>query len=88
MYLDDKIKLIAAHSGRPCAELLEILVEDLRLCHDAARDREEIEGEEVYRSRCNIMLVSANLLRRKAHGKNREYLDALEGVLLGVMRGA
>lgn len=87
-YLDNKIDLLMQHSGgEPDRELLTVLVEDLRLCHDAVRTRADVEEEEVYRGRTNKLLVVTNLLRRHADGKSLEYLDALEGVLLGVMRG-
>lgn len=67
----------------------EGLVEDLRICHDRVRDLDSlcIGEEETYRARCSKLLVAASIMRRTVGGRDLEYLDALEGVLLGVLRG-
>lgn len=67
----------------------EGLIEDLRICHDQVRKIQErsVGEEESYRMRCNKLLVAVGIMKRTVYDRNLEYLDALEGVLLGVLRG-
>lgn len=88
-WVDRKLDLIITflREGEYEADL-DPLIEDLRICHDQARDKQEFWPEkERYRVRCSKLLIAAGIMKRTADGRGLHYLDALEGVLLAVLTG-
>lgn len=87
LYLDRKIDLLLEVLRRaPDTYEVPLIVRDIRDAYDAARTCPSGDNE-VYRVRSNKLLTCASLVRQWAVGRDYEYLGALQGVLIDVMRG-
>lgn len=87
-YLDAKIDLILryVHEGIYADDVV-LVMRDVQETFDAAR-AEPIEDFPAHRVRCSKLLTCAKAMMRLAIGKDLDYFEALEGVLLGVLSKA
>lgn len=87
-YLDAKIDLVVGHIHEGInVDEVAFIVRDVQDAFDVAR-AEPVLDFEAHRVRCSKLLTCAKALMRRASGKDLEYLEALEGVLLGVLAKA
>lgn len=87
-YIDHKIELIVETLGTPVpSEDFSEIVEDLRLAYDGARRRRATGdgGVETFRMRCKSLIIAASRAKAMAYGREREFCEALEGVILHVI---
>lgn len=84
-YLDAKIDMILVYIRLGInVDEVGLIVRDVQEAFDAAR-AEPIQNFQAHRVRCSKLLTCAKALMKRATGKDLGYLEALEGVLLGVL---
>lgn len=84
-YLDRKIDLMLDFLRKEeDPEEVEQVIRDIQRSYETARHR--ADDLELYRTRCNRLLICSSIAKKRVNGESRAYLDSLEGALLEVLR--